>query len=331
MEKFNLYNPETKNDFIENYSKNEDTRKSLQFDFQKSSENEKQLGKDLSDFTLTEVEEVAMAIETKSEQSLRKTLNIFALYVDWCILKNIRTNEIGFNYFRVFLKRNKDLSKYVSARKAENLYLNDEEIDIALSRLANKCDQALLLCLYEGIQGAAWHEIRMLQLTDINKDTKEVKLYNKDGSDRIITISDKLINLLEETDIRQTYLLKNNENLKGKYETVEFIDTIYIFRPLLNIYQEEDDVEYDINQPISPSTLNSRFKNIRKYIGLPFVSPTVIYDSGMINKIIELYTNGTIKDLKTISIQQALPNYNLSYMQAYNLKNKINLKLRYGY
>ena len=222
-----------------------------------------------------------------------------------------------------------NLSQYVPAKKAENLYLDEEEIDIALSRLANPCDQALILSLYEGIQGAAWHEIRTLQLININKDTNEVKLYNKDGNDRTIKISDKLIKLLEETNLKQTYLLKNNENSQGEYEVTEFLDTIYIFRPLFNIYQKEGDFDYDINEPISPYTLNNRFRNIKKYVELPFISPTIIYDSGMINKVLKLYGNKKIKNLEPMTIQQALPEYKLSYTQAYNLKNKIELKLKY--
>jgi len=326
-EKFKLYNKDIKIGFAKNYSTNADTQQMVLYDFQRISVLEKKLDKDLALFNYEDISEVLKYLLASSEASIKRTLSVFAMYRDWYVGKDVHRYGIGLNYFKLYSKY-ENIKEFVPTDKIDNMYISEEELQIILTRLVNAQDKALLLALYEGVKGAEMHELRHLSIKDINTERNTLKLINKGGSIRTIGVTKQLVDMLIQAN-KQDFIVKNNgvqtPGMKSLLRPLAC--SIYIFKVGVSSKNQGKD------EPMMLSTLNTAIRRIRGYEGgeFEFITPSSIYTSGMINKVIFEYKQGFIEDINTDTIAKVMNNYELNYNQVYNVLQKIKLVIGIKY
>lgn len=314
-----LYNPDLKIRFMnENYTNSsESTKRTILNAFKKSARTEKRVGKDLCILNSKEIYDVAEGLGYITESSVRTALSFFSVYVDWCILNELRGGyENGINDIAVFVAT-QDLSKFISMIKNKHRYITKEEVLDIVDNLVNHPDRAIVLGAYEGITGKEMHELRSLKRSDINEDTNQVTLTDFDGKQRTIFISEKLKNILLFADSQEEYHFGNGGETRTKSKP--FAESPYIIKPSAR--------ESNGHEMIIYNSLAQRFYKVRKYVGYDFVTIQSIQDSGQINRVVELtqeygLAKPTIEIFKKL---QSPAEYNLSDMQIYNLRQKYDL------
>ena len=326
LSKFDVYNKDIKEGFLKYYSKNKDTLTSLIYTFQRGEPLERQLDKDLSQMNIFEVNQMAKSIDSISEQMIRTILSVYSSYTDWC-MQNVKDLDIDVNSYRIFLSQKTDLKEYVSLVKAKNMYITEEDVDIIVSRLVNAQDKAYILALYEGVRGTAMSELRNMKIDDIDEETNEIKLYDDNGTDRIITISEKLKNILNKANEQKRYLLNNGVKSEGMLSTVRSLrPSEYVFKS-----KAGDSTEESEDTRVSSQNTSTLIQQIRRYMenvldvgeNYSFITPRSIYDSGMINLAIDAYDRGEINNLDVGELRVVLKDYQLSHTQLYNARDKI--------
>lgn len=326
LSKFNVYNKEIKEGFLKYYSKNKDTLTSVIYAFQRGEPLERQLDKDLSQMNIFEVDQMAKSIDSISEQMIRTILSIYSSYTDWCIL-NVKDLEIDVNSYRIFLNQKTDLKEYVSLVKAKNMYITEEDVDIIIDRLVNAQDKAYILALYEGIRGTAMSELRNMKIEDIDNENNTISLYDDNGSKRTTTISEKLKNLLHKANNQKRYLQNNGVKTPGMLSTIRHLrPSEYILKAKAGEKKEDSK-----DTRATAQNMSMLVQQIRKYLeealddgeNYSFITPRSIYDSGMINLVIDAYDRGEINNIEVSDLKVILQDYKLSHTQLYNTKNKI--------
>ena len=329
INKFHFYNDEVKMRFLDYYSKNENTIKTVSYMLQKAQPLEDQLKKDLAQYDMFEVDQLAQSLKTTSEQQIRTTLSIYSSYTDWSIKNRIGRSD-KMNFYRIFLDQRTDLKAYVSKVDVENMYIDEEDIDIITSRLVNAQDKAFILALYEGIRGVRLSELRNLKVDDINDDTNEVILYGETGK-RTIVISDKLKKMLYEADKKRDYII-NNDVITGGMRSNKrpLYYSGYIFKNKAKATEEDiEDGRLSLQTatgmvPMIKKFLQSIFQDENAY---DFITSGSVYDSGMINKVLKAYDEGKLTSFDAGEIERILSEYKLTRNQASNIKRKVELVL----
>ncbi len=326
LSNFNFYNKETKIKFLDYYSKNESTIRTASYMLQKSQPLEAQLNKDLAQYDIFEVDQLARSLKTTSQQQIRTTFSIYSSYTDWALDNGIG-REDRMNFYRIFLDQRVDLKDYVSKVEVENMYIEREDIDIIISRLVNAQDKAYMLAIYEGIKGIRFAELRNLKADDINKETNEVTLYDEVGERKLI-ISDELKKLLLAANKQREYIINNGVITNGMKSSKRLLyQSQYIFKNRTK--PNNDDTRLNLQTagrqiPMIKNYLQSIFQDENSY---DFITPGSIYDSGMINKVLDKYNSGEIVSFDAGEIERVLPEYKLTRNQSSNIKRKVELVL----
>lgn len=319
-----LYNPELKFEFLEKNYPDHDTQQTIVFNFIKSGVLEKLYDKDLCIFNTKEINELVESLGYTTENTIRSTLSYFSAYVDWCIAEGKRGSYENYSNDIELFATTQDLSKFVSKIKNKYRYITKEELYGAVDYLANPIDQVIFLGLYEGIFGEKLYELRSLKKEgSIDFNNKRVVLIDIDGSTRVKPISSKLTYILQEAIKQEEYLLRNGESHEGKGDSRKLINSDYIIRPTVRGDNDE-------NKMIAYSAISSKFTKVKRYVGLEYVTPQSVMDSGMIQRVIELTEEYGLEEptLEIFQILQKPEEYNLSHMELYNFRKKYELATR---
>lgn len=202
-----LYNGDLKLEYLESQNVDESTKKTTLFEFYNTAKIEEGYGKDIYAFNDLEIEELLKSLRRSSVISLRRTLSILNNYVKWCIVNGKRgEHENNINYVNAFIKTESDLNKYVSNKQLSSKILNKEELNDLIHILVNPVDQAIIQCIYEFIGGEKLHELRSMKYKDIDFTNNEVILTDLNGEIRKQKISNKLLNILEDTQNTEAYI-----------------------------------------------------------------------------------------------------------------------------
>ena len=87
----------------------------------------------------------------------------------------------------------------------------------------------------------------------------------------------------------------DNGEAEGPLAVLQLIDSPYVIRTIERADSNSDG-------KIAPGTISSRFVNFRKYLGVNFLNPTLVFQSGMIDKC--LSKEREIGELKSMDYQQ---------------------------
>ena len=203
------------------------------------------------------------------------------------------------------------LGKFVSKIKNSRRYLNYAEvIDIVDNRLVNYADKALLLCLYEGIRGQQMHEIRSLNIRNLDPAINRIIVIDKNGSQRIKGISEKLKELLIMADKEVLYTWINKKGIKVLQT---YANSPYIFKPTMDSSEK---------QLILFETFRARLQRIKEYADINFITSKTVFDSGAINLVYTLTRQRGLNepDNAVFRVLKQRSGYNLSDAQLFNFK-----------
>ena len=244
-------------------------------------------GKDLYEFSQGQILDMFSVFASSSVNTLNVYLSIVKSYIDLAKspeLKYITTNVNVANNITY-----DDLKKLVNLRKKENkIVTSDDFYDLVLknpkTKIANRQDQAILLLCFEGIKGIDCTELELLKNDDFNYDDCTMKVI-RDGKEMIIPISESLAYVISKCQTQHEYFKLNgnsvSERAPNSYKLNEYSE--YLIRPR---YVDEKQG----NNPVKTNGRNIQLKMIRclkgeEFLNLPYVTPSSLYLSGMIDRL----------------------------------------------
>lgn len=164
-----FYNEERKREYFNYVNRvNPDASKPIIYLFKYAAPIEEAWGKDLCDFTLTEIEKVMSTFGAPTKFALAKNLSIYKSYTTWCCNNKLSIDNIN-HYEELGMD---DLEPYVNSVK--DRIFSEKDINLVLNKLINDSDRFLVLALFEGVRPANCGELLLISLNDIDKDTKIV-------------------------------------------------------------------------------------------------------------------------------------------------------------
>jgi integrase len=278
---FKFYDPERKNKFLYEQYPNESTRNTYGSLLQKISDYEEDNRKDLCDFSLSEATELLIGLRKISKESLNTAHSIINMYVEWCISPDQNYSKTGFNAFR--LLESKDKNRFVHKIAQKLSYITRDEMYEICNQLYNYIDKAIICLLFEGVKGRPSHsfeELRNLKQADIYPENNQIVLTRFDENNiattRLIDVDQRTMIILVGARNESTYHKENGES-KSTFAIMELKGNQYLIQTADNGGDGEDD-------RITISSLQSRFKNFRKYTGIKFLTPNTLFQSGLFER-----------------------------------------------
>lgn len=228
-----MYNPEFKQEFM-NELQSPSYHNSYKALFNKTEKYERELGKDLYDFNVHELENFYYTLATPSWHSLRVTHFFIVNYADYAIKLGVRMSNI--NAFNLLTST--QLERYTASYK--RTYLTREDFDEFMDYIVNDIDVAIFRALFEGVRGNNFSELTNLQPQHIFEENGQlyVKLTNNlptgEKKHRTIQISRQLQMDFKRAFEQQEYITLNgiDNNSDDKYKYAEIVESPYIFRPV---------------------------------------------------------------------------------------------------
>lgn len=268
-----LYNEDIKTRFLsERYS--EVTAKGYRQIFGKTFSTESFLKKDLYDFSYSEIKEVLDGLGAKSTASLSKSKTIIKKYIDWAIYEGYRTSAIDM----IDLFSKKDLKK--SVNRVNKFIRNREELYQICDQIYNPQDACLIALLYEGVRGrteneSTFEELKNLKVEDVNVAKNMLRLTKNDRTNRPLVVHEKTMQIIKNAIDEEFYYQDNGNSVAPTAKRV-LNKTQHVLRTV----QREDSGEQ-----ISTQAINSKFKKIKIWADRPYLNPTVVYQSGQIDRL----------------------------------------------
>lgn len=170
--------------------------------------------KDLCFFTIKEILDTYIALEINSFDLLSNMNSQLNAYTEWCLsygkhhypaLKGLKIN----NYSSIHTN---ELHSLLGTKEADKIITRQELLDMA-RKLPNPSDAFILLCIFEGLRGRDYSEIREVRWEDFKGDKLHIvpgripQLYENVNvpSERFITVSKELIDYANKCRNRTDY------------------------------------------------------------------------------------------------------------------------------
>lgn len=273
----NLFNKDQKERYLNGLR--ESTYKAYSRVLKRASNIEEQLNKDLYNFNLYEISQIMKILAPSSIAAATSALTCVRGYIDWAIKNDLRDdniNPLSATMTDEFIKSFVDSTN-------QYLFSYDEIISI-IGRMANPQDSGLILCIFEGIMGREYSEIRNILKADIKDEENKIFVKEETSDGRLISreieISDQLKSLLRRAALQDIYD-KSNGNATGKFTTGYLNETPYVFRAI------KSNLKY--NDAVRGSVVWNRIKAAAEWFGYPYLNPINIRNSGMIKYANDLY------------------------------------------
>ncbi len=284
---FRLYDPERKNRFLNEKYPNDLTKATYTSLLKAVGKFERDKNKDVCDFSYAEATELLIGLGKKTFRSIDVAHTIILKYGDWCLEE--KYNNTGVNIFKLFTKD--DLKQYINQVAQKNSYITRDEMYDYCSQLYNYIDKAMLALLFEGVRGRSdinhsFEELKNLKMTDIYPDSNMIIVTrdsdeNQQSQKRAISVGPRTMDILVAA-CREDVYHKSNGEAKGRFAIMPIKNSPYLIRTIekLNTTNEDD--------RIAVGNICSRFKNFRKYTGIKYLTPTLIFQSGMLYRCLKM-------------------------------------------
>lgn len=163
--------------------------------FNKTYDFESKLDKDISNFTVYEIEDFYKTLNIKSVEYLTVLHSHLSLYTQWCLQQNL-----VFDCQNHFAEINSSsLVDYINTSALKKSIITRKTLYELIDNLINPSDAFIMLALFEGIEGENYCELVNLKMSDFNEN--KVKLC----TGRELTVSSKLVELAEESNSEMEY------------------------------------------------------------------------------------------------------------------------------
>lgn len=329
-----LYNRDKKLDFlIDLLEKKEDITSGKKKEIKKGTarnyflslshayETESKYGKDLSEMSFEELEEVLYELKSVGRNAVESYARVISRYLSWC----------GDN--KLAHLNPKDFTKYIVGEE----YISEEELKEYENDCVNAQDAIILRLLFLGVNGKESSELRNLKASDIDFERNMIMLtesgkYDKDGESikedetiRPLEVDDYTLNLLSQAIRQKKYQKRNGVINQTEHNNIlpetDLVDNQYVIRP--SITQNGS-----FTRPVDKFVIYRRIDTIAESLGIEALKPKYLIRSGMIYKAYQRVGNGevTLDDIKIISKKFQVKSY-------HNLKSFItteNIRKTYG-
>lgn len=322
------YNAEIKEKYFETFQ-NKTTQEITEYTFKKAKETEEDLKKDIFDMNIDELGELMRDLSASTLDSAYNYAFKLQYYIDWASENGYRkTNR---NPLAELEDKKKWVEPFIATYK-QSIFTREEILDMC-ERLANYPDRAILLGLFEGISGEGYSELLNLRAKDLSENGENyyATLYNKNGNERTIEISDKLYKYLMLANEATVYYNKNGESESQKSSQSILVDSPFIFKKSA---RGKQDGKLDL------FFINRKFQMFKELFGSEFLRAKEIINSGILYRVNQFYQDkGYIeeKDWESIAVQYdaAFIEYKGNLMRnTFAIKEKANSKIfeeKYGY
>ncbi|MFC8152350.1 site-specific integrase, partial [Bacillus paralicheniformis] len=310
-----LYNDTVKKKFIEQVKKEEQPQ--LLSIFRKGAELEEYLKKDIYDFNSKEILEFLTLLNRSTLSSIMSCWSHITRYIDWAIYQNITRGTTNLSRDLTI----DDVKNCVDEGK--KLYVTLDEFKEILDTLVNPRDKAILVLLFEGIQGYKCSEILNLKKSDIEKalQNDNILTVNDDKhGQRDIKVSDECLKICLEAAQQKVYKKKNGHSQAFNKETILADNNFVIRNRRSNSDKDHERTSFSviINTMIylfSPELFN-----------YPYINPTRINRSGVLYEGFKVYKEkGKLETEDYIYIiNKRSERYDDIHKKVYKIKEYIN-------
>lgn len=262
-----MYNEELKQRYIDYKESSVTIAKDYLFRlFRDSEPYETSKGKDISNFSASEIMEFYQMLNRTSMESLSVMNSILSQYTNWCQMQNLVVDNQ--NHF-LEITRDK-YAECVNVRFVEKSLLTRQQVLDMTVGLDNYCDKFVLLALFEGISGKEYKELWSMHYSDINAETQIASLC----TGREIKISSELINYAYEAGKATEYYALGES--QRTYPYLETDDTI--IKSYMNCKSEISDHQMG-------RRIYTKVQRLVTYMGMEWLRPQNFIDSGKIHFI----------------------------------------------
>lgn len=263
------YNEELKKRYIKEKEKFLATSSNyIDIQFRKISEIEYELDKDLSNWTLYEIVEYYKILNISSFESLLSLNSILSQYTQFC-LENSLVRDNQNHYLECTMEV---LNRCVNKSVFDKKIVDRKTVLKWVDELPNPKDQFILLALFEFGKSKDFKDIVFAKRSNVDRNANKLKL-----SDRTVTISDKLIDIIDNCYIEDTYYSITGKSTK----TMPLVNHGYIVKSYPNQNMNLSDFQKGRNIYIS-------CQRIFNYLGAgKYMSPNAISESGKLYMIKE--------------------------------------------
>lgn len=270
-----MYNEEFKKQYIEDDTTNRCTAVQLPLMFRTIASDEERLGKDLCNFTITDIEDYYNGLGTSS---MARCLNIrsqFIKYSQYCQLKGlIKDNQIHWlEVDRNFLLR------CINTGKRKSEFVSRKQLLLDIQKFLNPVDQFIVLGLFEGICGYMYTDFRHISTLQFTKTNGGYWVSLADN-ERVLKVSDKLFEIAVESENEYRRYTENNIDGKLIYNQAD----PYIVKEKNNVTNK---TMHNFMRVIS-NTLSA----LKKEYDLPYLTQAALTNSGRVNYIHENLREG---------------------------------------
>lgn len=227
---------------------------------------EEQLGKDVSNFTLREAENMFRTLRFKTYDSIRLEAQYLSDYTEWCIAHGYVPD--GQNHFAISEFTREMLMSCVSRVYQQNRIVDRETILEWCDMALNVSDKALMLGLFEGIKGKNYCEFVYMRRGDVSLADKVVRVV---GRDEPVHISEELARFLLHSAEVNEYIPYTEYGREMEYEESDLV-----FKNLKNT----DD---SVSELMKGRRIQRKLNKVLGHIGVSeFITANAIYTSGII-------------------------------------------------
>lgn len=285
-----MYNEERKRRYIEiRESAVTLPFRSLERMFLQTEQFEDKIGKDVCEWTTTEILDYYKYIDQYSLSSLVVVNSNLSLYTNWCLSEMLVPD--GQNHFLEI--RPDMLNSCVNKEYLNSLIITRDDLISNIDRLPNYVDRYMFLAFYEGICGPMYTEMTHLRTGDIVGNDANL------CTGRIVQITDKLKEIAEFAANETQYQTYKSTGRIVKMSEEEPSDIIFKMTARVKNGERDDNLIVQV--------VNRRFDRAKKYLGLPNkMTAKTIALSGKLDfisrlmKITELPLEQVIVDYKDI-------------------------------
>jgi len=279
-----LFNEDQKNRFLDEKYPNESTRMTNTSILKNVGRFEHEKNKDLSKFSYEEVKELLIGMKKKSLKSLGVAYTIIMQYLDWCLAEN----HSSMNVLKLVDKK-EDLPKYIHQVAQKLSYITREQMYDYCDMLYNYADKSMLALLFETVRGRpikdhTFEELRNIKKTDLIPESNTI-IVTRDPygeilfpQSRPITVDPRTMEILQMACLEDTYHKLNGLD-DGRFAILPTKDTPYILRTIGRKNNTEE--------RITVGNIGARFKNFRQYTKIRFLNPTLIFQSGLLDRCLK--------------------------------------------
>ena len=229
---------------------------------------EVQYDKDVSNFTIEEIEDMLKVLNFYSINSLDVFKSNLAIYTDWCVNEYLVNDNQ--NHYREITYA--DLPRFYNSNVARKKVVTREQVLDCCRQVPNAMDAFIILGFFEGIGGHDHCDFFNLTGRDINLDDKTINLANRGR----LHVSLELCSFgIMAAEANEYYAMGEDATRTFKLE-----DSDKIIKDFPNVKPVVD--EFRLGRRIY-----QKLKRALQYVDLEYMTAKDLQNSGMIEMIIK--------------------------------------------